>query len=53
MKCGYAEIIQSLNANQYIEVAIQGSQNIQAHYEPADASKPALPSVITTIYQLQ
>jgi len=56
IQCGYAEIIQTLNKDDWIEVAIGATLNaIDAHYEPATTSplsKPAIPSVITTIYQL-
>jgi len=58
IQCGYAEIIQSLNQNDWIEVVIGAEINdIDAHYSPATTSpalvKPAIPSVITTIYQLE
>ena len=56
IQCGYAEIIQSLVKDDWIEINIGAEINdIDAHYAPATTSpfsKPAIPSVITTIYQL-
>jgi len=57
IQCGYAEIIQSLNKDDWIEVVIGAEiHNIDAHYAPATTlpslPKPAIPSVVTTIYQL-
>lgn len=56
IQCGYAEIIHFFNASEYIEVAMGGDEDIDAHYASASSSpsliKPAIPSVITTVYQI-
>lgn len=56
IQCGYCEIIQTLNKDDWIEVVIGAEiHDINAHYAPATTSpfsKPAIPSVITTVYQL-
>lgn len=56
IQSGYAEIIQQFNASDKIQVVIGSNEgSIEAYYAPASTSvfiRPAIPSVITTVYQL-
>lgn len=55
IQSGYAEIIKNLSKNQYVEICISSvtNTNIEAHVEPQTTLHPLVPSVITTVYQLQ